>query len=149
MFLSILRIFKPNVEIDKMKNKKDTGVSGLNTVIGKDSIIEGTVQVNGGLRVDGRVRGRVSVTESLAVGGTGSIEADLIAKIVVIGGQVVGNILAQERIELQSKGMVEGDITTKNLIVEEGAVFHGMCNMKESVSMAVPREESDEVNIPS
>ncbi len=121
----------------------------MNTVIGKDSIIEGTVQVNGGLRVDGRVRGRVSVTESLAVGDSGNIEADLIAKIAVVGGKVVGNILAQERIELQSKAMVEGDITTRNLIVEEGAVFHGMCNMKESVSMAVPREESDEINIPS
>jgi cytoskeletal protein CcmA (bactofilin family) len=42
----------------------------------------------------------------------------------------VGNILAEDKIELQSKAQVEGDITTKNLIIEEGALFHGTCNMK-------------------
>jgi cytoskeletal protein CcmA (bactofilin family) len=124
-----------------MKNKQDIGVSGLNTVIGKDSIVEGALEVKGGLRVDGMVRGRVSVSESLAVGDSGRIEADSTARVATIGGRVVGNIFAQDKIELQSKAVVEGDITTKNLVVEEGAVFHGMCNMKNTSSVAEPQEE--------
>ena len=124
-----------------MKKKKVKGEGGLNTIIGKDSIIEGTIEVQGGLRIDGIVRGRISATESLAVGDSGRIEADLTVRIAVIGGEVVGNIFAQDRIELQSKAVVEGDITTKNLIVEEGAVFHGRCNMKNSSSQTVPSEE--------
>jgi len=71
----------------------------------------------------------------------GRVEADLTVKIAVIGGKVVGNIFAQDKIELQSNSMVEGDITTKNLIVEEGAVFHGRCNMKDSSQETVPSED--------
>jgi cytoskeletal protein CcmA (bactofilin family) len=132
-----------------MKNKKHIGEGGLNTIIGKDSIIEGTIEVKGGLRVDGVVRGKVSTTESLAVGDSGIIEADMATKTAIIGGKVVGNIFAEEKIELQSKAVVEGDITTKNLLVEEGAVFHGMCNMKTTPSVSVPHEESDQVNVPN
>jgi cytoskeletal protein CcmA (bactofilin family) len=112
------------------KNKADKGGGGLNTIIGKDSVIEGTIEVQGGLRVDGIVRGTVSASDSLAVGDSGRVEADLASSIVVVGGKVSGNILAKDKVELQSKAEVEGDITTKNLIIEEGAVFHGRCNMK-------------------
>ena len=117
-----------------MKNKTFKGEGGLNTIIGKDSTIEGSIEVQGGLRIDGVVRGKVSATESLTVGEGGRVEAEVKVGIAVIGGKVMGNVFAQERIELQSKAEVEGDITTKNLIVEEGAVFHGKCSMKNSSS---------------
>jgi len=113
----------------------------LNTIIGKDSIIEGTIEVQGELRVDGMVRGKISATESLTVGDSGRVEADLNVKIAVIGGKVNGTIFAQDKIELQSKAEVEGDIATKNLIVEEGAIFHGRCNMKNSSPPTVDSEE--------
>jgi cytoskeletal protein CcmA (bactofilin family) len=121
-----------------VKNKTDKGGGGLNTIIGKDSVIEGTVEVQGGLRVDGVVKGRVSATSSLAVGDSGRVEADMASAEIIIGGKVVGNILAKEKIELQAKAEVDGDITTKNLIIEEGAVFHGRCNMKGPSSKSAP-----------
>lgn len=113
-----------------MKNK---GEKGLNTIIGKDSIVEGTLQIEGEIRIEGTVKGKISSTESLTVGDGGTIEADLNTKIAIIGGNVNGNIFASEKIELQSTAKVEGEITTKNLTVEEGAVFHGKCNMKDTV----------------
>jgi cytoskeletal protein CcmA (bactofilin family) len=124
-----------------MKNKIIKGEGGLNTIVGKDSTIEGTIEVQGGIRVDGIVKGRITATDSLAVGDSGRIEADLTVKTAVIGGRIVGSILAQEKIELQSKAVIEGDITTKNLIVEEGAVFHGRCNMRDPSFEKVPSEE--------
>jgi cytoskeletal protein CcmA (bactofilin family) len=124
-----------------MKNKTDRGGGGLNTIIGKDSVIEGTLEVKGGLRIDGMVRGQITATESLSVGDSGRVEADLASVMIVIGGKVVGNILAKEKIELQSKAEVEGDITTKNLIIEEGALFHGRCNMKGRPSESMSTEE--------
>ena len=115
-----------------MKNKKDKGEEGLNTIIGKGSVIEGTLQVEGEIRVDGTVKGKISSAESLTVGNGGVVEADLNTKVAVIGGNVTGNVFASEKIELQSKAVVEGEITTKNLTVEEGAIFHGKCNMKDT-----------------
>ncbi|MGB8657313.1 MAG: polymer-forming cytoskeletal protein [Candidatus Zixiibacteriota bacterium] len=122
-----------------MKNKRYKGEGGLNTIIGKDSVIEGTLEVQGGLRIDGVVRGRVSATETVTVGDSGRIEAELTAAIAVIGGKVTGNVFAKEKIELQSKAAVEGDITTQNLIVQEGAMFHGKCTMKNSSTNAAHR----------
>ena len=113
----------------------------MNTIIGKDSMVEGTIKVQGGVRIDGAVRGRISASESLAVGDSGMVEAELAVKTAVIGGKVFGNIFAQDKIELQSKAVVEGDVTTKNLVVEEGAVFHGRCNMKETPSGDALTEE--------
>lgn len=115
-----------------MKNKKDKGEAGLNTIIGKGSVIEGTLEVEGEIRIDGTVKGKISSTESLTVGNGGVVEADLNTKVAVIGGNVNGNVFASEKIELQSKAVVEGEITTKNLMVEEGAILHGKCNMKDT-----------------
>ncbi len=116
-----------------MKNQKDKGGAGLDTIIGKGSVIEGSLQVEGEIRIDGTVKGKISSTGSLTVGNGGIIEADLDTKVAVIGGNVTGNILASDKIELQSKAVVEGEITTKNLTVEEGAVFQGKCNMKDTI----------------
>ena len=115
-----------------MKNKKGKGEVGLNTIIGKGSVIEGTLEVEGEIRIEGTVKGKISSTESLTLGNGGVIEADLNTKVAVIGGNVTGNVFASEKIELQSKAVVEGEITTKNLVVEEGAIFHGKCNMKDT-----------------
>jgi cytoskeletal protein CcmA (bactofilin family) len=112
-----------------MKNKKYRGEEGLNTIVGKGSVVEGTLQIEGEIRVDGTVKGKISSTESLTVGNGGVVEADLNTKVAVIGGNVNGHVFASEKIELQSKGVVEGEITTKNLVVEEGAILHGQCNM--------------------
>ena len=120
-----------------MKNKNYKGEGGLNTIIGKDSKFEGVLEIEGGLRVDGTVKGKISATDMLSVGDSGVIEAEVNVKTAVIGGKVIGNIFCQERIELQTKAVVEGDIHTKNLIVEEGAVFHGNCNMKSVSGMNV------------
>jgi cytoskeletal protein CcmA (bactofilin family) len=121
-----------------MKNKKSKKEAGLNTIIGKGSVIEGTLEVEGGLRIDGTVKGKISSTESLSIGNGGIVEADINTKVAVIGGNVIGNVFALEKIELQSKAVVEGEMTTKNLLVEEGATFHGKCNMRNTSSP--PRE---------
>ena len=55
------------------KDMDDFDKSGdLNTIIGKGSVVEGTVKVQSSLRVDGRIKGQVSTTDSLVIGKEGS-----------------------------------------------------------------------------
>ena len=114
-----------------MLNKKSKGEGNLNTIIGKGTILEGTLEVSGGVRIDGKVKGKISCNETISIGDEGVVESDLDAKIIIIGGDVQGNVFASEKVELQSKSKVTGDITTKSLVVAEGAVFHGKSNMLE------------------
>jgi len=109
----------------------DGGSDKMNTIIGKDTVISGTMEVSGTLRVDGVVKGDVLVSDTIAVGPTGSVEANVQTKNAVISGGVKGNIHASERVELQAKANITGDLVTKSLVIEQGAVFHGNCNMKQ------------------
>ncbi len=102
----------------------------LSTIIGKDSLFTGTLQVKGTLRVDGKLKGKIISDETVSVGATGEVEADIEAKSVVVAGTVAGNIHTSEKLELQARAKVLGDLVTKSIVIEQGAVFHGSCNMK-------------------
>lgn len=101
----------------------------LTTVIGKDCTFTGTVEVKGALRVDGRVKGKIISDETVQVGATGEVEADIQAKIVTVAGSVTGNVVTTEKFELQARGKVIGDVKTKGIVIEQGAIFHGSCQM--------------------
>ncbi len=110
-------------------SKNEGGI--MNTIIGKDTVFTGTLDVKGAIRVDGTVKGKVICSDTVTVGATGYVEADLEGQIVVVAGKVVGNLTATEKLELQAKSDVEGDLKTKSLVVEQGAIFCGSCKMKD------------------
>lgn len=115
----------------------------MNTIIGKDTVFTGTVDVKGGVRVDGTVKGKIICSDTVTIGSGGYVEADVEAQIAVVAGKMVGNLVASEKIELQTKSDVEGDIRTKSLVVEQGAIFCGACHMKDGkpISSFLPPED--------
>ena len=115
-----------------MSEKSNLNHKGLHTVIGCGTVIEGTVRVSHDIRVDGTIKGKIAIEGDLIVGSTGIIEADIEARSTKLGGKVVGNLTAKDRIELEENASVMGDIKTKDLIINEGAIFHGNCSMQAS-----------------
>ena len=114
-----------------MKKTNTNEVNGLmNTIIGKDTQITGELDIKGALRVDGTVKGKVLCSDCVTVGATGTVEAEIEAKTAIIAGHVMGNVNCSEKIELQAKCEMDGDLKTKSLVIEQGAVFCGACNMK-------------------
>ena len=114
-----------------MKKSNSNEANGLmNTIIGKDTIITGTLDVKGALRVDGQVKGKIISSDCVTIGATGQVEADIEAQMAIVAGHVTGNIACSEKIELQAKCEMEGDLKAKSLVIEQGAVFCGACNMK-------------------
>jgi cytoskeletal protein CcmA (bactofilin family) len=73
------------------KDEQEIGKTGnLNTIIGKGSSFEGTLKVEQSLRVDGRIKGQISTTDSLVIGKEGEIEERLLQRTqlsVVESGQ--------------------------------------------------------------
>lgn len=108
----------------------EVGGSTMNTIIGKDTVMTGTLDVKGAIRVDGTIKGKLICNDCVTVGVTGLVEADIEAATAVVAGRLVGNILSADKIELQAKCEMEGDIKTKSLVIEQGAAFTGSCNMK-------------------
>ncbi len=113
-----------------MRTKKEIRIT---TIIGKGAECNGDFSAQGSVRIDGCVRGNVTVTDTLVIGTTGYIEGDISAKGVIIGGEVMGNVNAPERAELTANARVIGDICTSIIVVDEHAVFQGKCDMNQEV----------------
>ncbi len=103
---------------------------GLQTIIGSGTSVEGKIIVSHDIRVDGNVTGTLIVEGDLTVGKNGVVEADIESKNAKIGGKVRGNLKANEGVELYENSSLIGDIITKNLVISEGAVYHGNCSMQ-------------------
>ena len=126
------------------ETSKQTG-DQMNTILGNETTFTGTLEVRGGLRVDGVVKGKIISSDEVTIGSTGMVEAEIEANSVVVAGKLTGNIVASDRIELQANCDVEGDLRSKSLVIEQGAVFCGGCNMKEGktdVSFITPKTKN-------
>jgi cytoskeletal protein CcmA (bactofilin family) len=98
--------------------------------LGKTIVIRGEVKGSEDLVVEGRIEGTISLTESrLTIGPTANVAADLIARDVLVLGQVQGNIRASGRVELRAGSNVVGDIHAVRLSVEDNAVFKGKVDL--------------------
>jgi cytoskeletal protein CcmA (bactofilin family) len=104
---------------------------GCYTMVGEGAIFEGTIIVPHGIRIDGTFKGKIEAAEILTIGNNGIVEADIKAKNIIIGGKVSGNIFSDERVELEKRSSLIGDLRTRDLVINEGALFHGKCSMKE------------------
>lgn len=91
--------------------------------------IVGEINANGNIRLEGKVKGNINLTGKLVVVNTGEIEGDVKCKNAVIGGKFNGKITVEESLTLQETASLRGDIFTDKLVVENGAVFSGTCNM--------------------
>ena len=115
--------------------KKKIGV--MNTVVGKGSVFEGTLQVESSIRVDGLVCGKLTASDTLVVGKEGEVKADVRIKNAIIGGKLIGTLEASNKVVLESRSLLIGDLKAKLLAVAEGAVFQGKCTSGDGDQMQV------------
>jgi cytoskeletal protein CcmA (bactofilin family) len=94
--------------------------------LGSSLHVKGEISGNEDLHIDGTVEGAVQLGEGkLTVGATANVTADIIAREVVVCGNVKGIVRAKGKIEIKKDGSVIGDLTTAQIIIEDGAYFKG------------------------
>ncbi len=108
------------------ESRKDAKMANLT----QDSEIKGTIKFGEAMRMDGNFEGElISDNGELVVGKTGKVKANINVRSAVIEGRVDGNIKASDRVELMQNAHLTGDLQAKTLIIEEGVVFVGQCNV--------------------
>jgi cytoskeletal protein CcmA (bactofilin family) len=94
--------------------------------IGTSLVIQGKIISTEDLTINGQVEGTIELGDhSLIIGVGARIEANLVAKAIVISGSVTGNVLASDKVDLRPTGSVDCDITTPRLVMADGAVIKG------------------------
>jgi cytoskeletal protein CcmA (bactofilin family) len=114
----------------KKSNPEPINFERIDTLIGKDTVFQGNISATGTIRVDGEYKGELKAKGDLVVGDTGKLECTVEARNVLIAGFVKGNIQTTGRVELASSARLYGDIKVNNLIIEDGALFKGNCQME-------------------
>ena len=110
----------------RLPHETDTDAINL---IGEGSEVEGILRSSTDVRVNGRVTGEVNVEGRVIVADKGVIDGTLVAANADVAGTVLGDLHVAERLLLKSTARVEGTIKTSRLVVEEGAMFDGQCDM--------------------
>lgn len=102
------------------------------THLSEGTTITGEIIVDNDLRIAGKIKGQIKTTAHLIVEPTGVLDGEINAVSATIAGKITGNVTALEKLVLEAKAELSGDITTKQLIIEDGAIFQGNCKMKET-----------------
>jgi cytoskeletal protein CcmA (bactofilin family) len=92
--------------------------------------VSGKLSFDGPARIDGQIDGEVQAKDSLMIGESAVITAQIKAASIVVAGRVSGDISASQRIEIRPSAKVLGNLTSPVLVVHEGAVFEGHCAMQ-------------------
>jgi len=110
--------------------KSDNPANGDNfTFLARGASFKGIGHFDGTVRLDGRFEGELHAKGNLIVGDQAVVKGTLTALTLVIGGKINGNIICTERVQLLKSAVVIGDIRTPAFSMEEGAHFHGLCEM--------------------
>jgi len=107
-----------------------TGETSRETAfLGKGTRISGKVSFEGTARIEGQVEGEIVANDTLLIGESALLNAQITGGTVVIHGKVTGDINASKKLEIRAPGRLYGNVTTPSLVIEEGVVFEGHCSM--------------------
>jgi len=118
--------------------KKDTSLDKreIKAFLGPGSQFEGKLTFDEIVRLDGAFRGEITSRDTLIVGDTADLQAQVVVGALIISGKLKGSIKAVTRVEMRNPAVVEGDIETPVLVVEEGVVWNGNLTMKKADATA-------------
>ena len=114
---------------------KGLSAEDLNGFLDEGVEFSGELRFRDTLRIDGRAKGRIVSDNTLIVGETGQVDAEIDCGVVSIRGKVTGQVYGRQRIELLAGCRVLATLVSPKLVIEDGAFFQGDCRMGEG---AVP-----------
>ena len=111
---------------------------GLNGFMDEGTELQGELRFRDTFRIDGRLKGRIVSDNTLIVGESGRVDAEIVCGVVSIRGTVSGSVHGRERIELLAGSRVQATLVSPSLVIEEGAFFQGQCDMGTPKAAVVP-----------
>ncbi len=112
-----------------------TSSSKLDTLLGQNTTINGDIEFNGGLSLDGKIKGSVIGKQNddvLTISESGSVEGKIEVANLIVNGTVKGDITSTGKIEVASKANIEGNVYYQNIEMETGSKINGQLIYQES-----------------
>ena len=83
------------------------------------------------VHIDGHVEGEITLKQnSVTVGRSGVVKADVYGKTICVEGEVHGNLFGDDQVVIRKSGKVFGNLTAPRVTLEDGAKFRGAIDME-------------------
>jgi cytoskeletal protein CcmA (bactofilin family) len=102
-----------------------TAPKSAESIVAAGLTIEGKIEGSGNIRVAGRFKGTVNVRGELTIEPGASIDGEVKADTVFVGGEVRGQIVSTSLIEFRESGTLIGDLKAGSLTVAAGSKMRG------------------------
>lgn len=116
-------------KIPKMAKETTTSPAAVYNLLAAGTTINGDVQTDCDLRLDGIMVGDLTCAGKVILGPSAIVTGQVDCLNAEISGIVNGNVNAPEQLVLRSQAKILGNIRTSTLIVEGGSAFNGLCEM--------------------
>ena len=128
---------------------KETNVEKDDTQIkaymGEDAVFNGTLNFDGTVRIDGKFEGKVITEDTLIIGETGHLMAEISAGTVICMGRVEGTIVASKKVEIHSTSKILGNIKSPAIDIELGGILDGNCDMSGKETKIIPLVKTEDI----
>lgn len=110
-------------------------------VVGKTLQFDGNIKGDEDLIIEGIVEGIIILTNAaVTVAKNGLVRGDIVAKSILVEGEVRGEMRGNEMVEIAPSGVVHGDIRAPRVMLQDGCQFKGLVDMDHKESAAVDRK---------
>lgn len=113
------------------KRQQRTPFKSTDSLIGHGGTLEGKVNCDTNLRIEGSFSGEIICSGVVTVGEEGTVRSSIKAEEIVIAGKVYGDVTADRRIIMTGTGQLHGNITAGSLSIMEGGLLNGSIAMQE------------------
>ena len=125
----------------------------IDTLVGRNTEINGDLSFSGGLHVDGTIRGNISAGNGpesmLSLSQHGVVKGEIRVPHVTINGTVEGDVYAEQRLELGAEARITGDVHYNLIEMTVGATVDGkMVHKPAGPILALSHQKSVEESVP-
>jgi len=111
-------------------NKSGKQLAMVDTLIGHGTALEGKLECEAGIRIEGEFRGEIACKGDVIVGESGIARSTIEARDVTVAGKVYGEVKTSGRLTVTASGEIHGNIDAGTLVIQDGAVLNGLCLME-------------------
>ena len=100
-------------------------VEGGESIIAANLNIEGKIEGVGNVKIAGRFKGDVRIDGNFSIEPGAHLTGQVLAGIVVVGGELQGNIESAKRVDVLEGGVIVGDVKAGSITVAAGSRMRG------------------------
>lgn len=119
----------------------------VTTVFNTDTEFSGELSFKKSLQINGTFEGEITAGDFLVIGESAVVKANIKVTTLILMGTLHGNVEARKRLEIHTNGKLYGNIRTEKLMIADGVVFEGKCEMikpdEEKARKDSPKESKD------